>query len=113
MTKTKLLIGLLAATGIAFGTAPGASASEDAFIQAIGSLNYYAIECPGCAQDALNVGYRVCKAFDSGGQSAAVNAVLKAYNGPGQSNAEYHATLFATYAAHELCPQHDGEIAPI
>ncbi|GAA2809973.1 DUF732 domain-containing protein [Mycolicibacterium pallens] len=113
MAMLKFVVAVLAATGIAFGTAPVASASEDAFIQAISSLNYYAINCPGCAQDALNVGYRVCKTFDSGGQSAAIQAVLKAYNGPGQSNAEYHATLFATYAAHELCPQHDGEIAPI
>jgi uncharacterized protein DUF732 len=109
----KYLITLLAAVGIGLACAPTASASEDAFIKAIDSLDYYAVDCPGCAQDALSVGYRVCKAFDAGGQSAAVEEVLRSYNGPGESNPEYHATLFAQYSAYELCPQHNGEIGPI
>lgn len=110
---TKLMIMTLAALGIALGTAAIASASEQAFIEAIDSLDHYAIECPGCAQDALDVGYRVCAAFDSSGKNAAIQAVLDSYNGPSQTNAHYYATLFAQYSAYELCPQHDGEIGPI
>lgn len=104
---------IMATLGLALGTAATASASEQAFIDAIDSLDYYAIGCPGCAQDALDVGYRVCAAFDAGGDSAAIAEVLRSYNGPGQSNPEYHATLFAQYSAYELCPQHNGEIGPI
>ncbi|MDX1884858.1 DUF732 domain-containing protein [Mycolicibacterium sp. 120270] len=110
---TKLLIVLVAGTGIALAGAPVASASEDAFIKAIDSLDYYAIDCPGCVEDALDVGYRVCEAFDAAGDTAAIREVLRSYNGPGQSNPEYHATLFAQYAADELCPQHDGKIGPL
>jgi hypothetical protein len=112
-TMTKLLITLLAGAGIALVGAPVASASEDAFIAAIDSLDYYAIDCAGCAQDALDVGYRVCAAFDAAGETAAIQEVLRSCNGPGQSNAEYHANLFAQYSAYELCPQHNGEIGPI
>jgi hypothetical protein len=64
---TKLTITLLASIGIALGSAGTASASQDDFVRAIDSLNHYAIDCPGCAQDALNVGYRVCAAFGTGG----------------------------------------------
>lgn len=110
---TKLPIALMAGIGIALAEAPVAAASEDAFIEAIDSLDYYAITCPGCAQDALDVGYRVCKAFDAGGETAAIQEVLRSYNGPDQTNPEYHATLFAQYAADELCPQHQGKIGPI
>lgn len=105
----KLLIAVMAPC-IALATAPMASASEDAFIAAI---DYYAIDCAGCAEDALDVGYRVCAAFDAAGKTAAIQEVLRSYNGPGQSNAEYHANLFAQYSAYELCPQHNGEIGPI
>lgn len=99
--------------GLAVMAAPPASADEAGFLDSIASLDHYAIDCPGCAQDALDVGYRVCAAFDVGGESAAIGEVRRSYNGPGQTNAEYYATLFAQYAAHELCPQHDGEIGPI
>ncbi|WP_197381231.1 DUF732 domain-containing protein [Mycolicibacterium mengxianglii] len=109
----KLFITLLAVAGISLGAAPAASASEQAFVDAIDSLDHYAIGCPGCAQDALEVGYRACAAFDQGGDTAAVQAVLTSYNGPGQSSPEYYATLFAQYAAYELCPQHNGQIGPI
>jgi hypothetical protein len=113
MSMTKSLITLLAAVGIALAGAPVATASEDAFVEAIRALEYYAIDCPGCAQDALDVGYRVCDAFDTAGKAAAIQEVLRSYNGPGQKNAEYHATLFAQYSAYELCPQHNGEIGQI
>lgn len=110
---TKVLITLMAAAGIALGAAAPALASEQAFIDAIDSLDHYAIDCPRCAQDALDVGYRACSAFDAGGKTAAVQEVLRSYNGPGQSNPEYYATLFAQYSAYELCPKHNGEIGPI
>lgn len=109
----KLLIVLLAVAGIALAGAPVASASEQAFIEAIDSLDHYAIGCSGCAQDALDVGYRACAAFDVGGDQAAIQEVLRSYNGPGQDNAHYYATLFAQYSAYELCPQHNGEIGQI
>ncbi|PRC48538.1 hypothetical protein C6A85_79335, partial [Mycobacterium sp. ITM-2017-0098] len=104
---------MVALAGFGLAVAPVAGASEDAFIAAIDSLDHYAIECPGCAQDALHVGYRVCQAFDAGGDSAAIAEVLRSYNGPDQTNPEYYATLFAQYSAYELCPQHNGEIGPI
>lgn len=103
----------LAVAGASLVCAPAAAASEDAFLAAIDSLEYYAINCPGCAEDALGVGYRVCAAFGSGGESAAIAEVLKSYNGPGQTHPEYYATLFAQYSAYELCPQHNGKIDPI
>lgn len=109
----KLFFALAAVASIGLAGAPVASASEQALIEAIDSLDYCAIGCPGCAQDALDVGYRACAAFDTGGDQAAIQEVLRAYNGPGQSNPEYHATLFAQYSAYELCPQHNGEIGPI
>lgn len=110
---TKLFITVLAVLGIALGTSTPASADENDFVSSIASLDYYAIECAGCAQDALDVGYRACAGFDRGGSNAAVQAVLQAYNGPGQENREYYATLFAQYAAYQLCPEHNGEIGPI
>jgi hypothetical protein len=112
-TMTKLLISVLAVFGIALGTAASASADEADFIDAITSLHYYAVDCAGCARDAVDVGHKVCSAFASGGKSAAIQAVLTAYNGPGQENPEYYATLFAQYAAHDLCPNYDGQIGPI
>lgn len=112
MLMTKLLITLLAAVGIALAGAPVASASEDAFIAAIDTMDYYAIDCPGCAQEALDVGYRVCDAFDAAGKDAAIQEVLRSYNGPG-THSNYYATLFAQSAAYELCPQHNGEIGQI
>ncbi len=67
----------VAGAGIALAGAPVAAASEDAFIEAIDSLDYYAIDCAGCAQDALDVGYRVCAAFDAAGEKAAIAEVLR------------------------------------
>ena len=58
------------------------------------------------------MGYRVCAAFDHG-ETAAIQAVRTAYNRDDSDSAEYYATLFAQYAARELCPQHDGKIGPI
>jgi len=110
---SKLFLAVLATFGVALGTAATASASEQSFISAVDSLDYYAIDCPGCAQDAVSVGYKACAGFAQGGSNAAVAAVLRAYNGPGQENAEYHATLFAQYAGQELCPQYGNEIGPI
>lgn len=110
---TRLIITALAGIGIAVAGAPVAAASEQAFVEAIDSLEYYATGCPGCDQDALEVGYRVCSAFDAGGSAAAIREVLNSYNGPGQNNPEYYAYLFAQYSAYELCPQHNGEIGPI
>ena len=109
---SRLLATLLALTGLALSTPATASADEAGFISSIDSLNHYAISCPRCAQDAVDVGYRACAGFDRGSQGA-VQAVLNAYNGPGQRNQNYYATLFAQYAASELCPEHDGEIGPI
>ena len=109
----KTLMTAIAAAGLALVGTPVAGASEDAFVKAIASLHHYAIECPGCAQDALNVGYRVCAAFDSGGKTAAIQTVLNAYNRDTSPSREYYATLFAQYSAYELCPQHDGDIGPI
>lgn len=109
----KLMITLTVLTGFSLAGAPTVGASEEAFVKAIDSLGYYAIHCPGCAEDALGVGYRVCAAFDTGGETAAIAEVLKSYNGPDQTNPEYYATLFAQYSAYELCPQHNGEIEPI
>lgn len=107
-----LIIASLAAMGLALGTAATASASEQAFIEAIDSLGYYAIGCPGCDQDVLDTGYEVCAAFDVSEQ-AAIQHVLDTYNGPGQANPGYYANLFAQYSAYELCPQHNGKIGPI
>lgn len=109
----RLMNVLLVVAGIGLATAPVAGASEDAFVMAIDSLDHYAIECPGCAQDALDVGYRVCQAFDAGGDTAAIQEVLTSYNSDDSPNPEYYATLFAQYSAYELCPQHNGEIGPI
>lgn len=109
----KLLATIVAVLSLALGTAATASADEAGFIDAIDSLDYYAIECPGCAQDAIDVGYRACAGFDRGGDNAAIRAVLDSYNGPGQRSPEYYATLFAQYAAYQLCPEHNGEIGPI
>lgn len=103
---------MLAALVLALGTAATALADESGFISSV-SLDYYAIECPGCTQDALEVGYRVCAAFDNRGTAAAVAEVLRSYNGPGQSNQAYWATQFAGYPADQLCPKHSGEIGPI
>ncbi|GAB3227036.1 DUF732 domain-containing protein [Mycolicibacterium hippocampi] len=109
----KLLISTLAALGVALAGAPVAGASENAFVKAIDSLDHYAIECAGCAKDALDVGYRVCQAFDAGGDTAAIQEVLNSYNGDDSPNRHYYATLFAQYSAYELCPQHNGEIGTI
>ncbi|MCV7170928.1 DUF732 domain-containing protein [Mycobacterium manitobense] len=110
---TKLVLTMLAAAGMGLAGAPMAGASEDGFLKAIDSLNHYAIECPGCAEDALDVGRRVCAAFDSGGEAAAIQEVLLSYNGDDSPNRNYYATLFAQYSAVELCPEHNGEIGPI
>jgi ABC-type sugar transport system substrate-binding protein len=110
---TRLMTIVLAVVGLALGTAATASADETGFVNAVDSLDYYAISCPGCAQDAIDVGYRACAGFDRGGDAAAIQAVLDSYNGPGQTHAEYYATLFAQYAANHLCTEHEGEIGPI
>lgn len=39
--------------------------------------------------------------------------VLRSSNGIGQTNAEYHPTLFAEQPAYELRPQHNGVIGQI
>ena len=109
----RLPIAILASLGLALGTAATASADEAGFIEAIDSLDHYAIECAGCAQDAVNVGYRACAAFNRGGDQAAVQAVLDSYNADTAGSRNYYATLFAQYAAYQLCPEHDGEIGPI
>ena len=105
---TKLLAGLIALFALAAVTASPASADEAGFVRAIDSLDYYAIRCAGCAQDAIEVGYRACDGFDRAGDTAAIQAVLDSYNGPGQKNPDYYATLFAQYAAYQLCPEHNG-----
>lgn len=109
---TKVLISLLAVCGLAFGTAATASADDGTFVDAIASLNHYAITCAGCDRDAINVGDKVCTAFVNGKQ-AAIQAVQDSYDGPGQTNEEYYATLFAQFAAHDLCPKYDGQIGPV
>jgi len=90
-----------------------AQASESGFVKAVDSLNHYAIGCPGCAQDAISVGYRACAAWDEGGERAAIQTVMKAYNSDTSGSPEYYATLFVQYAGQELCPKHAGEIGPI
>lgn len=110
---TKTFVAALAVAGIALGTAAPASADEVDFIGAISALDYYAIDCPGCAQDAVDVGYQACAGFDRGGSPEAVRAVLDSYNGPGQSHADYYATLFAQAASYQLCPEHQDEIGSI
>lgn len=110
---TKMLAVVFAVLGLMLGTAASASADEVDFVGAISALDYYAIDCPGCAQDAVDVGYRACAGFDRGGSQAAVQAVLDAYNGPGQSHADYYATLFAQAASYNLCPEHQDEIGQI
>ncbi|WP_094287979.1 DUF732 domain-containing protein [Mycobacterium lehmannii] len=111
--KRRLFGCLLAVLSISLVTAGPASASEDAFIEAIDSIDYYAVNCPECAEEALEVGYRVCDAFDAGGGAqGAVAEVLRSYNGPG-SHPGYYAHLFAQYSAYELCPQHSDVIGQI
>lgn len=110
---SKFFLALVIVLGLSLGTSATASADEATFIDSVASLGYYAIECPGCTQDAVDVGYRACAGFDRGGADTAVQAVLDSYNGPGQKNPEYYATLFAQYAAYQLCPEHNGEIGPI
>ncbi len=95
-------------------TAPAALAADEAgFIAAVESLDHYATGCPGCAQEAVSVGYRACRGFDLGGSTAAVQAVKDAYNADTSEHREYYATLFAQYASMYLCPQHQGEIGQI
>ncbi|WP_078311282.1 MULTISPECIES: DUF732 domain-containing protein [unclassified Mycobacterium] len=108
----KLAIAILVFAGLSVVLAPQSSADEAGFIAAIDSLDHYATTCAGCAQDAINVGYRACRGFDTGGTAAAINAVKNAYDRDDNS-AEYYATLFAQYAAVQLCPQHQGKIGPI
>jgi hypothetical protein len=108
-TKTVVVLGLLCMSFIIWRPSL-ANASESGFVKAVDSLGHYAIGCPGCAQDAINVGYKACAAWDQGGQKAAIQTVLKSYNTDGS---EYYATLFAQYAGQELCPKHSGEIGPI
>lgn len=110
----KMLAAAVAATAaLGLSLAPVASADEAGFLDGIRALDHYATECPGCEQDALDVGYRACKAFDLGGDQAAIATVLKAYNGDTSDSAQYYATLFAQYASYELCPEHQDEIGPI
>lgn len=111
-TATKLLVAMMAVSAFTLGTAATASADEAGFISSVRSLGYYAVDCPGCAQDAVDVGYRACAAF-SRGEQAAVQAVIAAYNGAGQDYAEYNAHIFASYAAHQLCPEHDGKLGSL
>lgn len=107
---SKLLTTLLALSGLALGTAATASADEASFIEAIEALDHYSTVYP---DETVQVGYRVCRAFDLGGDTAAVATVRKAYNGDTSESANYYATLFAQYAAYQLCPEHNGEIGPI
>ena len=68
---TKPLISLLTVFGIALGTATTASADEAGFIEAVDSVGRYSTVYP---DETVEVGHRVCKAFDSGsgGKTAAV-----------------------------------------
>lgn len=115
MTRMKTTVAGTAVALAVFGlgTAPVASADEAGFLDGIRSLDHYALECDRCEQDAVDVGRRACKAFDLGGDRAAIATVRKAYNGDTSDSAEYYATLFAQYASFELCPEHEGEIGPI
>ncbi|MFL0158592.1 hypothetical protein [Mycobacteroides chelonae] len=92
-TSWELAVPILAFAGLSVVLAPQSSADEAGFIAAIESLDHYATTCAGCAQDAIN-------------------AVKNAYNRDDNSS-EYYATLFAQYAAVQLCPQHQGRIGPI
>lgn len=107
---TKFFFAVLAVLGIALGTAATASADESGFIEAIEALDHYSTVYP---DETVQVGYRVCRAFDLGGDQAAVATVRKAYNGDDSEFADYHATLFAQAAAYNLCPQHGDEIGQI
>lgn len=107
---TKLLVAVLAVTGIGLATAGSASADESGFIEAINAVGHYSTVYPN---ETVQVGYRVCSAFDRGGDAAAVQEVLKAYNRDDSASREYYATLFAQSAAYNLCPRHRGEIGPI
>lgn len=96
--------------GIALATAAPAVADESGFINAINAVGHYSTVYPS---ETVQVGYRVCDAFQRGGKSAAIQQVLTEYNRDDSANREYYATLFAQSAATELCPQHAGEIGQI
>ncbi len=113
MVRMKTMLAALVLSGAALGLAPVANADEAGFLNGIRALDHYALECPRCSQDAIDVGYRACKGFDLGGHQAAVAAVRKAYNADTSSSADYYATLFAQTASYQLCPQHQNEIGPI
>ncbi|OBB05452.1 hypothetical protein A5731_02010 [Mycolicibacterium conceptionense] len=101
------------AAGLGLAFAPAAVADEAGFLDGIRALDHYALDCPGCAQDAVDVGREACQAFDLGGDQAAIAAVRKAYNSDASESAEYYATLFAQSASFELCPEHRDEIGQI
>lgn len=101
---------VVAGLGIMLGTASPASASESGFIDAVNAVGHYSTVYPS---ETIQVGYRVCGAFQRGGSSAAIQQVLKEYNRDDSVNREYYATLFAQSAATELCPQFAGLIGPI
>ncbi|WP_197377541.1 DUF732 domain-containing protein [Mycolicibacterium baixiangningiae] len=106
----KTLIAAMAVFNIAMVGAPVASASEQGFIDAIDAVGHYSTVYP---DETVQVGYRVCGAFARGGDVAAIQEVLTAYNRDDNPDREYYAALFAQSAAYELCPQHMGEIGPI
>jgi hypothetical protein len=110
----KLMPILLSVAAIGLAGAPVAQADEQGFVDAIASHGHYAVGPPEWINDDLvKLGYRVCEAFDRGGDTAAVQTVLTAYNGDTSESADYYATLFAQSAAYELCPEHNGEIGSI
>lgn len=106
----RLLTGLAIVAGMGVAGAPVASADEQGFIEAIDAVGHYSTIYP---DETVQVGYRVCAAFDRGGDVAAIQEVMTAYNRDESPSREYYATLFAQSAAFELCPIHNGKIGPI
>ena len=74
-TMKKLLAVLLALAGAGLAGMPVAAADESGFIEAIDAVGHYSTVYP---DETVQVGYRVCAAFDRGGDAAAVQEVLKA-----------------------------------
>jgi hypothetical protein len=110
--KTVLVAFLIVIGLLTVKYAPTASADEQSFIDSIDAVGHYSTIYP---DQTVQIGQQVCTIFDNGSDSeAAVDWVLKKYNGPGNGpNEPYYATLFAQSAAYELCPEHNGEIGQI
>jgi hypothetical protein len=108
----KLFAPLVMMAGFGLATAGTACADDQGFIDAIDNVGHYSTVYP---DETIEIGQQVCTIFDNGGDGqAAVDWVLKRYQGPGNGpNEEYYATLFAQSAAFELCTEHNREIGPI